>query len=158
MNASVKKLDRLASDLTEVGEISDGSLRLNRRRTDLEALVSRVVSEADGMDQFDARMELQPASASVDPARLQQIVDGMLNHARERTPAAGTIWIRLTGGSDGATIAVEDESAPETELGPQLLLASRLAELHGGRLWSEPRTAGPGSSLKLFLPQEPNQT
>ncbi|MEA2557710.1 MAG: hypothetical protein QOG88_1248 [Actinomycetota bacterium] len=158
MNASVKKLDRLASDLAEVGEISDGSLRLNRRRTDLEALVSRVVSEADGVNQLDVRMELQPASASVDPARLQQIVDGMLNHARERTSASGTIRIRLTGGDDGATIAVDDEGAPETELGPQLLLASRLAELHGGRLWSEPRTAGPGSSVKVFLPQEPDHT
>jgi signal transduction histidine kinase len=156
MNATVKKLDQLASDLSEAGVISDGSVTLNRRRTDLEALVARVVSEADGIGELDVRMDLEPASASVDPARLQQILDGVLNHARERTGASGTIRIRLTGDEDGGTIAVDDEGDPTSELGPQLLLAARLAELHGGRLWSEPRAGGAGSSVKVFLPADPN--
>jgi signal transduction histidine kinase len=158
MNATVKKLDRLASDLAEAAEISDGSLQLNRRRTDLAAFVSRVVGEADGISNLDIRMELDPAHASVDPSRLQQIVDGMLNHARERTGASGTIHIRLTGDEDGATLAVDDEGEPNAGVGPHLLLASRLAELHGGRLWSEPRTAGDGASVKVFLPAEPSKT
>ena len=158
LNASVKKLDRLTTDLAEVGEISDGSLRLNRRRADLAALVSRVVGEADGINDLDVRMELEPARASVDPVRLQQIVDGMLNHARERTGADGVIRIRLTGDDDGATIAVDDEGVPDTDIGPHLLLASRLTELHGGRLWSEPRTSGEGGSVKVFLPAAPAKT
>lgn len=158
MNATVKKLDRLASDLAEAAEISDGSLQLNRRRTDLAAFVSRVVGEADGISNLDIRMELDPAHASVDPSRLQQIVDGMLNHARERTGASETIHIRLTGDDDGATLAVDDEGDPNAGVGPHLLLASRLAELHGGRLWSEPRTAGDGASVKVFLPAEPSKT
>ncbi|MEA2521890.1 MAG: hypothetical protein QOI81_1536 [Actinomycetota bacterium] len=156
MNVTVKKLDQLASDLVEAGGISDGSLPLNRRRTDLEALVSRVVSEADGISEVDVRMDLEPASASVDPARLQQILDGVLNHARERTGASGTIRIRLTGDEDGGTIAVDDEGEPSSDVGPQLLLAARLAELHGGRLWSEPRMGGGGSSVKVFLPADPD--
>lgn len=158
LNASLKKLDRLATDLAEVGEISDGSLRLNRRNADLEALVSRVVGEADGIKDLDVRMELEPARAYVDPVRLQQIVDGMLNHALERTRANGTIRIRLTGDDDGATIAVEDEGAPDGGISPQLQLASRLAELHGGRLWSEPRTSGDGDSVRVFLPAESTKT
>src|SRR4029079_12078498 len=84
-----------------------------------------------------------------------------------------SIWVRVTGESGGALVAVEDDGpgvpeelreaifepfrqgpsvarhSPGTGIG--LSLVAMFTELHGGRAWVEERPGG-GASFRVFLP------
>jgi signal transduction histidine kinase len=141
----------LVTDLGAVAKLADGSIRLRRRRTDLTALVTRVVDEADGFENRVLLLDGEPVNLSVDAARLEQIVDSLLTNARSRTTKGQTIRIHVRGADDGGvSISVDDDGRGDPAIGPELSLAVRLAELHGGRLWLEPLSKG--ASFRVELP------
>jgi signal transduction histidine kinase len=87
---------------------------------------------------------------SVDPARVEQMVDSLLVNARERTTRGQTIRIHVGATDDGgALISIDDDGRGTPELGAELSLAIRLAEAHGGRLWLEPLAKGASYRLEL---------
>jgi hypothetical protein len=151
LGSRVRKIDQLVTDLGAVAKLADGSIRLRRRRTDLTALVTRVVDEADGFENRVLLLDGEPLNLSVDAARLEQIVDSLLTNARSRTTKGQTIRVNVRGTDDGGvTISVDDDGRADPAIGPELSLAVRLAELHGGRLWLEPLSKG--ASFRVELP------
>lgn len=150
LGTTVRKIDQLVADLSAVAKIADGSIRLRRRRTDLTALVTRVLNEADGLEHRVLLMDGDPVTLSIDPGRVEQIVDSLLANARGRTTKGMGIRVRVSANEDGgAIVAVSDDGNQEPEIGPELSLAVRLAELHGGRLWLEPSTKGASFRVEL---------
>jgi hypothetical protein len=134
LSSSLRRLDQLAADLHDVHRIIDGSIRLNRRRTDLAALMTATLEGATYLDDRLVRLDADTVYARVDPARARQIVEGMLDAARERTRSSSAIVVRVRDTDAGARISVEDDNRSPITLGPELSLAVRLAELHGGKL------------------------
>ena len=134
LSSSLRRLDRLTVDLHEVQRIIDGSLPLQRRRTDLTELIATAVDESDAAEERVVRFDADSVHASVDPDRARQIVDGMLDAARERTRTGGLIIVRVRDSDAGARVAVEDDNRNAAAIGPELSLAARLAELHGTEL------------------------
>ena len=146
LSSSIRRLDQLAADLHDVQRIQDGTLPISRRRTDVTALLTTTLEEADLLQEDRlVRLDAERLQATVDPVRFRQVVEGMLEGARERTRAGAAIVVRARATADGIRISVEDDSRVPASIGPEMSLAARLAELLGTELVAE----GPGFHVML---------
>jgi hypothetical protein len=148
LSSSLRRLDQLAADLYDAHRILDGSLPLNRRRTDLAGLLATTLEEAIGLEDRLVRLDADSVHARVDPARARQIVEGMLDAAANRTRAGAAIVVRLRDTDAGARVSVEDDNRSPATIGPDLSLAARLAELHGTEITAD------GSTLRVVFPTD----
>jgi hypothetical protein len=148
LSSSLRRLDQLAADLHHVHRMIDGSLPLNRRRTDLAALVAEILDDPVTMEERLIRFDADTVHARVDPARTRQIVEGMLDAARERTRSGAAIVVRVRDTDAGARVSVEDDNRIPATIGAELSLAVRLAELHGAEITVD------GSSYQVVFPKD----
>jgi signal transduction histidine kinase len=184
LTTNARRLDRLVGQMLDLDKIAAGAFVPNRRRTDVEALVRRVVEEAPDLANRDLKLETEHVAINVDPALAEQMVETLLMNAGRRSAPGNPVWVKVSSDQDGVVIAVDD-TGPETPAGLRagklsgsladdrgpaarrkkprgatgLALLSRLAELHGGRAWVEERPGG-GASFRVFLPnaaQEPHE-
>ena len=102
LSSSLRRLDQLAADLHHVHRLIDGSLPLNRRRTDLAALTAEILDDPVTLEERLIRLDADTVHAQVDPARARQIVEGMLDAARERTRSGAAIVVRVRDTEGGA--------------------------------------------------------
>ena len=65
---NARKLDRMISVLLELDRLADGSLKPNRRRTDLQALVRRVVEDSPDLANRNVNVEAEKVVVAVDPS------------------------------------------------------------------------------------------
>jgi K+-sensing histidine kinase KdpD len=177
---NARKLDRLVGEMLALDQIANGVFEPNLRRTDLEALVRRVVEEAPDLANRDVRIEAEHVAIQVDPALAEQMVETLLSNAGRRTAPGSPVLVKISSDQGGAVIAVDDtgpevppglrgamvaalaDDGPGAQRSPKgatgLTLLARLAEIHGGRAWVEERPGG-GASFRVFLPngREPRQ-
>jgi len=167
-----RRLQKMLDDLLDMDRISRGILQPNLAPTDMPALVRNIVEELD-LDGRRLKMDAEEVTASVDPPKVERIVENLVTNAVKYTPPATPIGLRIESQNGGVMIAVEDEGpgisddmkqkvfepfqrgvgAPNraTGSGVGLSLVARFAELHGGRAWVEDRPGG-GASFRVFLP------
>lgn len=172
LTTNARKLDRMVSVLLELDRLADGSLKPNRRRTDLKALVGRVAEDSPDLANRNVHVEAEKVVVAVDPSMTEQMVETLLANAGRRTSSGNPVWITVWSDPEGAVIAVDD-TGPDVPEGLRKALAasslderagarrgrmptgltvlSRLAEVHGGRAWVEEREGG-GTSFRVFLP------
>jgi K+-sensing histidine kinase KdpD len=174
LSASARKLDRLVGEMLAIDAISSGSYGLTRRRTDLEAMVRRIMEESPDLEGRDVHAEVEHVAVEVDPGLTEQIVEALFANAGRRTAEGNPVWVKLEADRGGAVLSVGD-ACPDIPLslrqaklaalqedrgdakgnpvqGPTgLALLTRLAEIHGGRAWAEERLGG-GASFCVFLP------
>lgn len=171
LSMNAHRLERLVDQMLELDRLVGGSLEPKRRRTDLGALVRRVVEETPDIANRDVEVDAQRVSVSVDPALAEQIVGALLTNAGRRTPPGARVRVSVRSGHGGALIAVDDGSSePATGLPTRacpdpasarskqptsLALVLRLAEVHLGTAWIEERPGG-GASFRVFLPDGAN--
>jgi hypothetical protein len=147
LSSSLRRLDQHAADLYGVQAIVDGTMSLNPRRTDLAALLATTVDEASNLEDRLVRSDVDSVTVLVDPARARQIVEGMLDASKERTRNGAAIVVRLREIDTGGLVTVEDDSRIPATIGPELVLAVRLAELMGTELTVD------GSSFRVVFPR-----
>jgi hypothetical protein len=130
-----------------------GTVELTPRRTDLGALVARVVEESEiGVDN-EVKVVAESVALTVDPMRVEQILAGLLRGAAERTPSGKTVIVRLAQSPDGVVLSVEDpEPASDAAMSP---VVRRLAEIQGGSAEVVGRDGG-GSAFTVHLPDLAN--
>ena len=149
LSAHTRRLDHIVADLADADRIARGHVPLTVRRTDLEALVKRVVEESGVDADHEVVLETERIVVAVDQLRTEQILAGLLRASGDRTPPRKSIIVRLTPAEGGATIAVEDpEPSSDVSMSP---VVKRFAEIQGGWSSVESRDNG-GSSFKVFLP------
>lgn len=148
LSSSLRRVDQLAADLHHVHRIIDGSLPLNLRRTDLAALTADILDDPVTLEERLIRLDADTVHARVDPARARQIVEGMLDAARERTRAGAAIVVRVRDTDAGARVSVEDDNRIPATIGAEMSLAVRLAELHGTEITVD------GSSYRVVFPKD----
>jgi K+-sensing histidine kinase KdpD len=176
---NARKLDRLVGEMLDVDRIVSGTFTPNRRRTDLEAMVRRVVEDSSDLANRDVRIETEHIAAEVDPGLTEQMVETLLANASRRTGPGNTVWVKVTSSDQGGAVIAVDDTGTDIPTGLRhamfeamqerhsserqakgatgLCLLSRLAELHGGRAWVEERPGG-GSSFRVFLPDVKEQS
>jgi hypothetical protein len=147
--AHTRRLDHIVADLADAERLVRGDIELTVRRTDLEALVKRVVEESGIEADHEVRVETERIVVAVDQLRTEQILSGLLRASGDRTPPKKTIAVRLTAGEGGAIISVADpEPSSDASISP---VVQRFAEAQGGSVTIGSRDNG-GSSFTVFLP------
>jgi PAS domain S-box-containing protein len=172
--AQSQKLERMLGQLLDLDRLRHGLVRPAFVETDLVQLVRRVVSDNAG-SAHPIELHAEPASAKVDPAKVERIVDNLIANAIRHTPPRTTIDVRVEAADGGVVIAVDDagagvalhertvifepfrrgeQSASTSGTGIGLALVAQFAALHGGRAWVEDSPRG-GAGFRVFLPQRP---
>jgi signal transduction histidine kinase len=175
--ANARRLDRMVTNLLDLDRITRGIVEPNLRRTDLGALVRRVVAETEIESDRPVQIQTRRVIAAVDPSKVERIVENLLSNAVRHTPTGSHAWIRVDREGAGALLVVEDDGPgvpPEHRdaifqpfrqgagapghspgVGIGLALVARFAEMHGGRAWVEDREGG-GASFRVWLPIAPS--
>ncbi len=153
-SAEADRLALLADDLLVLARLRDGRLPVRRTMVDVEDLVRRVC-DAHTARAAAAGSRLtwsaQPSVADLDPSRVRQAVEDLLDNAIEHA-GGGPIEVKAEAERDRIRIAVRDHgpgfapnitaggalrpagSGPDGHAGLGLAIARAIAEAHGGAL------------------------
>jgi signal transduction histidine kinase len=170
------RMNRLIGDLVDVASIEAGSLAVNRERCDVASIITEAVETfqthaAANNVALSAETVGTPPSASLDAARLLQVVINLVSNAIKFTPAGGSVVVRLQGHADHLAITVTDTGSgiPADRLeaiferfvqvdkhdrrgvGLGLYISKCIVQGHGGRIWAE-STLGKGSTFRVTIP------
>lgn len=142
------RLSRLAQDVLVLSRARDGGLPIHRVSTDLTDLVDRVCarhrpSAGQAGCQIDTRV--QPTSIDVDPMRLTQALDNLLDNAIRYSRTGGTITVTADAGRDSVTITIQN---PGNGFAPLILDKAFEPFVSGGAANTEDQ---PGSGLGLAI-------
>ncbi|MGZ5298670.1 MAG: hypothetical protein ACXWDU_03250 [Actinomycetota bacterium] len=149
LTAAARRLDHTVADLAEADALAHGVVDLTIKRTDLDALLKRVVDESGIGADHDVRIDSQPLVVGVDALRVEQVLAGLLRFCGDRTATGKAITVRLANMEGGALISVEDpEPSSDGSLSPVI---TRFVEMQGGWTKIENRDGG-GSAFRVFLP------
>jgi signal transduction histidine kinase len=180
MGRQIRHLQRLINDLLDVHRLERQEIELVTCPLDLNELVRSVCEDHEPL--FVAReiqlclaLPEQPLWLEVDPDRLDQVLNNLLQNGLKFTDRGGrvsvgveldpprccaVIVVRDTGiGIEPAmmraifhTHAHDSSDRNRSGLGFGLPLARRLVELHGGSLEAESAGRGQGSEFRIRLP------
>jgi PAS domain S-box-containing protein len=167
-----RKLELLLADLLDLDRLRHGFVKPSLVETDMSQLVEQIVA-AYAEDTHPISFHGGAAAVSVDPAKVERVVDNLIANAVRHTPSGTPIEIRVEDAAGGVVIAVDDAGpgVPPTEretvfepfrrgsdsygragTGIGLSLVAQFAKLHGGRVWVEESAAG-GAGFRVFLPR-----
>lgn len=172
-------LTRLVEDLRILSLADAGQLELNRKRVDLTSLVQRareqhVVQAEERGIALTAALPQSSLKLNLDPLRITQIINNLLQNALRHTPEGGKILLELSADERSATLHVRDtgpgipaevlphlfkrfyrgeepSGARKEGTGLGLAIARKLAQAHGGSLTGNNAPAG-GAVFTLTLP------
>jgi signal transduction histidine kinase len=161
---SCARLVAMVAELSEIGKLDSGGLKLAQQPVDLFALVEQVADLVQEGTDRDVKLRLSGPSEGArltgDATRLRGAIDAILRAILREKPGPSTVVAerRLVTRDDrpcAVLIVAEDgcvqeaygrELAPFDEgrggLGLALPLARRVIEGHGGRLWAPASTSG----------------
>jgi signal transduction histidine kinase len=167
-------LSRLIDDLRTLSLAESGALELHREATDLDMLVSDVLSsfrtEAD-VAGVALRSEV-PADTplvNVDPLRLREVLVNLVGNALHHTPRGGDVRVaasveaeklRLSVSDNGAGIGAEElphvferfyKSSESKGSGLGLPIVRNLVQAHGGEVEAE-SVPGVGTTMRITIP------
>jgi len=171
-------LAHLVDDLLDVARAASGKIELALRAVELRALAGRCVdalAQAGRTARHEVRCEGDPVHVHADPARLEQVVNNLLDNALKYTPPGGRITVSIERVDEVALLRVRDTGQgirtdllarvfdlfvqePQSldrsrgGLGLGLALVKRLVELHDGSVAAWSAGPGQGSEFTVRLP------
>ncbi|HXQ83185.1 MAG TPA: sensor histidine kinase [Xanthobacteraceae bacterium] len=170
----VRRLDRLISDISDASRLDAELQRQEAAPVDFAKLLATLVAGANEVKRDDGvkvtlRFEGGGARAFQVPghdSRLGQIVDNLIENARSFSPPGGTVRVTCRRLRNQVEIFVDDDGPgvrpdvcekiferfytdrPHQGFGQNsglgLSISKQIAEAHGGTIWVENRTGGPG--------------
>lgn len=145
-----KRMEHAIDDILDADQLTRGEPVLQRRNTEIDTLVRRVVREFPFAGDRALEVAVETATIHVDPARVERLIDDLLTSAVARTSAGDRIVLRLERTEDGVLISVEDGKAVEGDWAAGAA-AAFLAKLHGG--WARGETLPNGTGVvRAFIP------
>ncbi|MDQ6674131.1 MAG: GAF domain-containing protein [Chloroflexota bacterium] len=172
------KLARLVGQLLDLSRIEAGKLAIERKPTDLSALVRDVVDAARSqLKQHELVASLPEAVwVPIDPLRIEQVVTNLLDNAIKYSPEAGRIDVALSEYAQRVEFSVQDHGlgvAPEHRthifdrfyqahaggaltsmagMGLGLYISRQIVDLHRGTIRAEFPVEG-GTRFVVSLPR-----
>ncbi len=179
----VDQLTRLVGDILEISRIDAGRIEISPQMTDLNWMTRSVISNYRAAAQDRGiTIEYRPCDCQpmnrVDPNRMVQVLDKLINNAVRHTLPDGRVtittnvaesddrsWTTVTVADTGIGIpsdelphifdrffrGAEPRAMQLTGTGLGLPIAQAIVELHGGRIGVESE-AGAGSTFTVWLP------
>ena len=173
---NAKRLDRLASDILDVAKIESQSLKLNKERFNLKAVLSAAVQDLGdhiaknvGNDpSLEVLYNANDIIVSADKERITQVISNLLSNALKFTEE-GYISISAEKKDKDVIVTVEDtgvgidpEILPrlfskfvtksEKGTGLGLYISKNIVEKHGGKIWAENNADGKGATFVFRIP------
>jgi signal transduction histidine kinase len=161
---SCARLVAMVAELSEIGKLDSGAIKLNRQPVELFSMLQQVAELVHEASDRDVRLQLsgpsEGACVTGDATRLRAAFDGIFRAILREKPGPSTVIaerrLDIREGRPCAVVVVADdgcvheaydrEPAPFDEgrggLGLSLPLARRVIEGHGGRIWSPASTSG----------------
>ena len=169
----VKRLDRLISDISDASRLDAELQRQESAPVDFAKLLNTLVGVANEVKRDDGvlvtlRFEGGARAFQVPghDSRLGQVVDNLIENARSFSPPGGTVRVACRRLRDQIEIFVDDDGPgvrtdalekiferfytdrPHQGFGQNsglgLSISKQIVEAHGGAIWVENRTGGPG--------------
>jgi signal transduction histidine kinase len=166
---------RLVDDLLDLDRLERGTLTIERRPTDIAGIANRLTRELPSLEGRPVLVDAEPVLVEVDGARIERVIENLLNNAARHTPAGTPIHVIVRARRDGVDLSVEDEGPGVPSdireeifepfrqgadarggVGIGLSLVRRFAEIHGGSARVEERPGG-GARFVVRLPGEVTQ-
>jgi PAS domain S-box-containing protein len=162
--------------LLDYSRLEAGRFALEPKRTDLVAIVNRVVASVQAMSDRYRVALCAPAwiEGDWDVLRLEQVLHNLLTNAAKYSPERGRIEVRIEADEQCATVCVADQGVglAQSELaqifnrfyraegtrrlegtGLGLYICQRIITAHGGRIWAESPGPGQGSTFCFTVPR-----
>lgn len=176
----------IIEDFLDFQAFDDGEIQLHRSPTDLNELVSRVVSRnGNYASEKDIELEMDLAESvpkvNIDPGRIEQVIENFVNNAIKFSFPGSKTTVRTEAGDDGSVKFEVQDGGPglkeedmdklfmkyarlsnkptggEVSTGLGLAICKRLVDLHGGEVGA--RNSEPvGATFWLTLPPEKDAT
>ena len=172
------RLTRLVDDLLDVARLTAGKIALRREALDVLEVTERCVRAMRDVGRIRDHQVVvggEPVTVDADAARLEQVINNLLDNALKYTSPGGDVRLTITRLGDDAVLTVRDTGEGiRAELGarvferfvqePQALdrargglglglaLVKQLVELHGGSVSMTSAGPGHGSEFTVRLP------
>jgi len=172
-----EKLRVLIERLLDISRIRSGQLELDRKPTDVVALVrgaANEFAETSGREIRVSGPERQGDLVNVDSVRIEEVVTNLIDNANKYGPANKPIEVDIVDDADAIEVAVEDHgpgvephqrgrifeafqrnSSDSRGVGLGLHVAREIVKLHGGSLEVE-EGKGEGARFVMTLPKPDN--
>ena len=168
-------MSRLLDDLRTLSMTDTGSLRLHKQTTDVEEVLDDIryaftPRAAEAGVAFTLTSQPLPP-LDIDPVRVRQVLENLLDNALRHTPRGGTIRVEVGRENGAALFRVADtgrgipaealphvfdrfwKSADSGGSGLGLAIARGLVEAHGGKIRAD-SVVGRGTVVSFTLPVE----
>lgn len=180
MDRQLGHMVRLIDDLMDLSRITRGKVKLRTERVTLRSVLEAALESSRSLlEQARQHLEVsipeETVLFDVDPTRMVQVVDNLLNNAIKYTPEGGHIVLRARVEGDDVVIEVKDDGVgiPSEQLGAVfemfsqvdrtlersqgglgigLALVRKLLEMHGGIITARSEGPGLGSTFTITLP------
>jgi histidine kinase len=178
LSEELRRLHRLANDLSSLSRVQEQGLDLHLVDADLADLARRAAARlAPQFDDAQVTLVVNADTAlpvSADPDRITQVLTNLLGNALLATPAGGGVTVTARPAARGGEVVVSDTgvglSGPDVERvferfyrapgqprrsagsGIGLTIARGIARGHGGEVTASSAGAGLGASFTMVLP------
>ncbi len=112
LDHSVERFQQLLADILDLAGLENGRLRLYKRRVNLRELVQLSIEDAIGRHpthQFQRLGDTPDLYLTIDPIRVGQVMDNLLDNAAKYSPAGSSILVHLSRLDADALVEVEDQ-------------------------------------------------
>jgi two-component system sensor histidine kinase KdpD len=177
------RLTRLVDNLSETSLLEAGQFKLEKTSVDIASIIKEAVKEAENSDKHHkivTKMGKNMSRVYVDPKRIRQIIDNLLDNAARYSPKGTKILISAHNNGQELEISITDHS-PGTSAsnlgsifnvvnkseqeetsggkgdGLGLYICQRFVEAHNGRIWSE-NTPEQGTTIHFSIPLAPEKS
>ena len=174
-----ERLNSLLEDLLTLSRLESINPGLRRELTDFAALLQDIAGDfrarpAGQSHVIDCEVERTLPALSVDPLKITQVVENLLDNALKYTPAGSRVILRAAQQGSEVVVTVRDNGPgiPTDDLphiferfyrvekgrsrekggtGLGLSIVKHIVQLHGGRVWAESEL-GRGTTFFFTLP------
>lgn len=182
INYATDRLTRLVENLSETSHLEAGQLKLERTSVDIASIINEAVKEAENSDKqhkIVTKMENNIPKVYVDPKRIRQVIDNLIDNAAKYSPKGTKIFISASNHSQELTVSITDrssgtsannlgsifnlmnrsekkESSEGKGAGLGLYICQRFVEAHSGRIWAE-NAPEQGTTIRFSIPLTPEK-